>query len=143
MAPIIGMLLREIRSLEELKASKAEALQVLKDAFKNYMEIKTEIIVSQSLIEEMIQCAKDEYFEDDDYDETDMYENLYQLDMSKRTTRKDVLTVYEAIKCGKSSKLHKLKPRKRCTDKTRTKEEKANTRIFRYERQCFKGHIDV
>jgi hypothetical protein len=135
MAPIIGMLLKEIRLLDELKKRKALAMEALKEALADYKELEAEILVSRGIIGELLNSARDDYFCDDDYDQDDMYENLYELCVTERKTRKDVLTVPEAIKKGKSSKLHKLKPRMENTDRTRSKENKASTKWIKIERK--------
>ena len=64
------------------------------------------------------------YFNEDKYIDIDYI-------VKKKKVISDILTVKEAIKCHKSSKNHKLVPRKNTkTDRTHTKESKARSKII-------------
>jgi hypothetical protein len=67
---------------------------------------------------------------------TTFYEDLLELDFvpPRHLTKADIRTPYLAIKSCKSTKLHKMKPRKEKRDRTKTIESKEKTKNRRYDR---------
>lgn len=65
------------------------------------------------------------------------YEMLLDVEvpMRERKTRANVMTVYEAVVCHKSSKNHKLKPRERKRDATKKQEAKDKARASKRSHQ--------
>lgn len=64
---------------------------------------------------------------EDDADEYLEEEDIPEVVVKKRKTKRDVLPPAEAIKACKASKLHKLKPRCEKRDNTKTKDAKQRT----------------
>lgn len=73
-----------------------------------------------------------DYVDSDEYesDDADLEEEYRVVTVTPRLrmTRKNVLTPEEAVKANKASKMHKLKPRSKKRDLTKTKEDKNNSK---------------
>lgn len=59
----------------------------------------------------------------------------YEYPLSYRKTRRDVLTVPDAIRSSKASKNHKLKPRVTSYDRTKSAEARTKTCMKKFERE--------
>lgn len=70
--------------------------------------------------------------DDDYYDEKTAYYMDYNVAPRDRKTRAMVMTQAHSIFSKKSSKNHKLPPRKEKRDRTKTKEAKAKSKATRY-----------
>ena len=104
--------------------SHTQKMAELQDTF-NELACELEDLVNNESNVKNDEDVCDDYNDDVDY--TEIYDEEFWTYPKDRMTRKHVLTADEAIKAGKASKLHKLKPKKENRDITKTKVEKGKT----------------
>ena len=101
-------------------ASVKEALEVVQDSAGN---MRWRVASNESS-----DTDDEDSYDEDSYDaEDDPYIDIV-VEPRRRYTRSDILTPFQAVKSCKSSKLHKLKPKCPCKDKTKMKEAKEHTK---------------
>jgi inhibitor of KinA sporulation pathway (predicted exonuclease) len=105
-----------IDHLEEEMCKAALEMEEMKEMAKVAME-QEQGDIEQDILEEEIE-AELEHFD-------------IEVQPKQHKSKKDILTVYQALKSQKSSKNHKLKPRTVKRDRTKTPEKKALSKAVR------------